>query len=262
MAIAQQDFGARAAPDYEVRSIGPQDIRESLAQGWADFLDKRGDLIFVGLIYPLIEILAAMVALGGSLIPFFFPVAAGIGFLGPVAATGFYELARRREDGLDCHWTHFLEVRKRPAFEAIAAVSGLLLAIFLLWVAAAGALYGALIGTVPDSVGAFLAEIFTTTEGWMLIVVGNLLGLAFAAAVLALSVVSLPMMVDLDVDARTALDTSVRAVMANKWMMLRWGVIVVSLLVIGSIPFFVGLAVVLPVLGYATWHLYRHLVVR
>jgi uncharacterized membrane protein len=203
-----------------------------------------------------------MVALGGSLIPFFFPVAAGIGFLGPVAATGFYELARRREEGLDCDWSHFLEVRKRPAFEGIAAVSGLLLAIFLLWVAAAGALYSVLIGTVPDSVGAFLTEIFTTTEGWTLIVLGNLLGLVFAAAVLALSVVSLPMMVDMDVDARTALDTSVRAVLRNKWMMLRWGVIVASLLVIGSIPFFVGLAVVLPVLGYATWHLYRHLVVR
>lgn len=262
MAIAQQDLGAFAARHYEVRSIGPQDIRESLAQGWADFLAKRGDLIFVGLIYPLIGILAAMVALGGSLIPFFFPVAAGIGFLGPVAATGFYELARRREDGLDCDWSHFLEVRKRPAFEGIAAVSGLLLAIFLLWVVAAGALYSVLIGTVPDNVGAFLTEIFTTTEGWTLIVLGNLLGLVFAAAVLALSVVSLPMMVDLDVDARTALDTSVRAVLHNKWMMLRWGVIVASLLVIGSIPFFVGLAVVLPVLGYATWHLYRHLVVR
>ena len=103
---------------------------------------------------------------------------------------------------------------------------------------------------------------FGTPEGWALIVIGNLVGLAFAALVLTLSVVSMPMLVDCDVDARTALDTSVRAVMMNKGPMARWGLIVAALLVLGSIPAFVGLAVVLPVLGYATWHLYAHTVVR
>ncbi|WP_371416703.1 DUF2189 domain-containing protein [Sphingosinicella sp. BN140058] len=249
-------------PIFEVRSITAKDIRESLAQGWSDFLEKRGDLIFIGIIYPLIGVVTAAVALGGSLLPLFFPLAAGISLLGPVAATGFYELARRREDGLECEWTHFLEVRKRPAWDRILAISTMLIAIFALWIAAAAALYASLMGDVPPTVSDFLREIFTTREGWTLIVVGNLVGFVFALAVFALSVVSLPMLVDRDVSARTAIQTSVRAVMRNKGMMIRWGVIVASLLVIGSLPMFIGLAVVLPVLGYATWHLYRHLVVR
>ncbi|QAY79995.1 DUF2189 domain-containing protein [Sphingosinicella sp. BN140058] len=262
MAIARPAYVDVSEPIFEVRSITAKDIRESLAQGWSDFLEKRGDLIFIGIIYPLIGVVTAAVALGGSLLPLFFPLAAGISLLGPVAATGFYELARRREDGLECEWTHFLEVRKRPAWDRILAISTMLIAIFALWIAAAAALYASLMGDVPPTVSDFLREIFTTREGWTLIVVGNLVGFVFALAVFALSVVSLPMLVDRDVSARTAIQTSVRAVMRNKGMMIRWGVIVASLLVIGSLPMFIGLAVVLPVLGYATWHLYRHLVVR
>ena len=262
MAIARDARGTVVEQQFEVRTITARDIRESLAQGWADFLDKRGDLIFIGLLYPLIGVVTAIVALGGPLLPLFFPLAAGVTLLGPVAATGFYELARRREDGLECHWSNFLEVRKRPAWDQIIGVSMLLIAIFVAWIVAAGALYASLIGVVPTSVGEFLRLIFTTTEGWTLIVVGNLLGFAFAVTVFALSVVSLPMLVDREVSARVAIDTSIRAVFANKWMMVRWGLIVASMLVIGSIPLFIGLAVALPVLGYSTWHLYRHLVVH
>ena len=103
---------------------------------------------------------------------------------------------------------------------------------------------------------------FTTPNGWALIVIGNLAGLGFAIAVLALSVVSLPMLVDRDMDARTAMATSVHAVMANRGVMARWGLTVAGLLVLGSIPAFIGLAFVLPWLGYATWHLYTRLVDR
>jgi len=104
--------------------------------------------------------------------------------------------------------------------------------------------------------------LFTTASGWGLILVGNLFGLIFAAIVLTLSVVSLPMLVDHDVDARTAIGTSIRAVSANKGVLFRWGVTVAALLVLGSIPAFVGLAFVLPWLGYSTWHLYTRLVDR
>jgi uncharacterized membrane protein len=265
MAIAQSEQAGAAAPlsdRFEVRRIGKAEIRESLAQGWDDFLAKRGDLIFVGLIYPLVGFAAAVLFTGGELLPLLFPVAAGISLLGPVAAVGFYELARRREDGLESDWSHFLDVPKRPAWDSLVAVALLLLVIFLLWVVAAALLWSSLIGVAPTSVANLFSLVFGTPEGWALIVIGNLVGLAFAALVLALSVVSMPMLVDCDVDARTALDTSVRAVMLNKGPMARWGLIVAALLVLGSIPAFVGLAVVLPVLGYATWHLYAHAVVR
>jgi uncharacterized membrane protein len=264
MAIAQSEQATAAAPieRFEVRRIGSAEIRESLAQGWDDFLARRGDLIFIGLIYPLIGLASAFLFTGGNLLHLFFPVAAGLSLLGPVAAIGFYELARRREDGLESDWSHFLDVRKRPAWDSLFAVANLLLVIFVLWVAVAAIFWNILIGVAPTSLGHLFSLVFGTPGGWVLVVLGNFVGLVFAAAVLALSVVSMPMLVDCDVDARTALDTSVRAVMMNKGPMARWGLIVAVLLVLGSIPAFVGLAVVLPVLGYATWHLYAHAVVR
>jgi uncharacterized membrane protein len=252
-----------ASQPVPIRHITPGDLRTSLADGWRDFIEMRGDIIFLAILYPLIGFLAAAATLGGTLLPLFLPIAAGVGLLGPLAAIGFYEMARRREMGLHSTWSHFLDVRNRAAFEEIAAVSGLLLAIFALWLLAAGALYIALFGwTEPDSIGAFLTEVFTTGRGWALILIGGAVGAVFAAIVLGFSVVSMPMLVDCDVSAHDAVVTSIRAALENQGAILRWGIMVAALLVAGSIPIFIGLAVVLPWLGYATWHLYTRLVDR
>lgn len=249
--------------DVSVRKITAEDLRISLRDGWSDFMTMRGDLIFIGLLYPLVGIVAATVTLGGAMLPLFFPIAAGISLLGPIVAIGFYELARRREDGLESDWSHFLDVRKRPSADGLGVVAALLITIFMLWVAAAAVLYVALWGMdAPDSIGAFLSRLFTTPEGWALIVIGNLIGLGFAALVLAVSVVSLPMLVDCEIEASTAIGVSVAAFRKNIGLMMRWGLTVAVLLVLGSIPLFIGLAVVLPWLGYATWHLYTRLVDR
>ena len=253
----------RKAAGIPVRSVGQSDLSESLAEGWRDFMDMRGDIIFLMLLYPLIGVVAAVLTVGSPLLPLFLPIAAGIGLLGPVAAVGFYEMARRREMGLESNWPHFLDVRKRPAFDEIAAVTGLLFGIFAFWLLAAGALYVALFGwTVADNAGAFLAQVFTTARGWALILIGGAIGGLFAAMVLAVSVVSMPMLVDCDVRASDAVRTSIRATRENPGTMLRWGIIVAALLVAASIPLFIGLAVVLPWLGYSTWHLYTRLVDR
>ena len=245
-----------------VRKISDEDLKISLRQGLDDFLALRGDLIFVGLLYPLIGIAAAVLTTNPPMIPFFFPIVAGVGLLGPIAAVGFYELARRREAGLPSDWSHFFDVRKRPAADELGIVAGLLLAIFALWLLAAGALYVFLFWGAPTSISGFVTEVVTDPRGWMLIGAGIVVGAVFAWIVLALSVVSLPMLVDCDLTAGEAVSASWRAVHANKREMIRWGLTVVGLLILGCIPLFIGLAMVLPWLGYSTWHLYTRLVDR
>jgi len=246
-----------------VRKISEADLRASLKQGWEDFTDMRGDIFFAGLIYTLLGLAAVVMTTSKPLIPYFFPVIAGVGLLGPVAAVGFYELAKRREAGQEVHWFNFIDVRKRPSVDDMGIVAGLLLAIFALWLLAAGIMYVTLFGWgTPTSVTGFLASVFTTPTGWALIALGAVVGAVFAWVVLALSVASLPMLVDRNVSAAQAVSASWRAAHANKPEMIRWGLTVFGLLLLGSIPLFVGLAVVLPWLGYATWHLYTRLVDR
>jgi len=254
---------ASASDKFPVRNITAVDLRESLRQGLDDFRDMRGDLIIAGLVYTFIGVAAAVMTTNGPLMPFFFPVVAGVGLLGPVAAVGFYEVARRREDGLDSGWRHMFDVLKRPSIDDMGMVAGLLLAIFVLWLLAAGILYVALFGwATPTSITGFLSNVFTTPRGWALIAIGAAIGAIFGWIVLAISVASLPLLVDCDVGASEAVSASWRAVHANKGEMIRWGLTVLGLLVLGSVPLFVGLAFVLPWLGYATWHLYTKLIDR
>lgn len=246
-----------------VRRISSADLSAALAEGLDDFRSKRGDLIFLGLLYPFVGIAAAWLALGNQVLPLVFPIAAGISLLGPLTATGFYELARRREAGLESSWWHFLDVRKSPSRDSIAMVGVILIVLFGAWLLSAALIYAAFMGPEqPASVGAFLRELFTTAHGWTMMIIGNLVGLAFAIAAFMISVVSLPMLIDRDVDASLAIRTSLRAVNENPLVMAQWGFTVALLLVVGTLPFFMGLAVVLPVLGYATWHLYTKLVDR
>jgi uncharacterized membrane protein len=265
--MATQTVSAAAARErtkpIPVRQITDEDLRFSLRQGYADFGDLRGDLVFAGLIYTVIGLAAVVMTTSAPLMPFFFPVVAGVALLGPVAAVGFYELARRRESGQEVHWFNFLDVRKRPSLDDMGIVAGLLLVIFLAWLLVAGALYAVIFGwATPTSIAGFITAVFTTPRGWALIIGGAILGAAFGWFVLALSVVSLPMLVDCDVSAAEAVSASWRASHANKSEMIRWGIVVTALLVLGSIPLFVGLAFVLPWLGYSTWHLYTRLIDR
>lgn len=258
-----ESSGVRHQVHPIIRKVTSQDLSWAIAEGWRDFREKRGDLIFVGLIYPLIGLLTAMIFLDDQMVPLFFPIVAGLSILGPAVASGFYELAKRREQGEAAGWSHFLDPIKGRNRDQIAILTLGLGALFVLWLACAWAIYGATLGQLhPVGASAFLHDLFTTREGVLMIVLGNAAGALFAIATLVLSVVSFPMMVDRPVAAGTAIMTSIRAVRANPAALAQWGLRIVLLLALGTVPAFIGLAVVLPVLGYATWHLYTKLVER
>ena len=246
---------------FAIRRISPTDLKEALRQGIDDFKAMPSHLAFLVAIYPLATLLAGMAAARSELLPLVFPLLSGFALIGPLVAIGLYEISRRREHGLSVTWDDAFHVLRSPAISAIIAVSVLLGLIYLLWLGVAFAIYLALFdGALPASLGDFIAQVFTTSRGWMLIILGCGVGFLFAVAVLAMAAVSFPMLIDRNVEANTAIRTSVRAFRKNPTQMLMWGAIVAGLLIAGAIPLLVGLAVVLPVLGHATWHLYRKLV--
>jgi uncharacterized membrane protein len=254
----------------QVRVLTTADLEWALAQGWADFKDKRGDLILLPFIYPVLGVLASVLAFNAKLFPLIFPLAGGFALVGPVAAAGFYELARRREAKLDASWWHFLDPLKGRSRLPIAGLTVMLAVIFLAWMAAAQAIYNGTLGQLgPPDPTTFVRDLFGTAQGWAMIGIGNAVGAAFAIVTLALSAFSFPMIVDRSadpdgqvVDAATAIATSVRAFRTSPAVMIGWGMRVAAILLLAALPLFVGLMVALPVLGYATWHLYTRAVAR
>ncbi len=245
-----------------VRKIRIVDLGGALRAGLDDFSAMPSHVIFLCLIYPIVGVGLARLALGLDVLSLLFPIVAGFALVGPVAALGLYEISRRREQGLPATWRDAFNVFRSPSLGSIAALAGLLLVIFLVWLATANAIYVASFGYAPAaSMPDFLIRVFNTPAGWGLIVLGNVVGLLFAIVVLAISAISFPLLLDRDVGAITAILTSVKSVWMNPLPMAVWGLIVAVSLAVGSIPFFLGLAVIVPVLGHATWHLYRRVVV-
>lgn len=253
-------IGSRPAADSApiVRTLTLADLRTALQKGLDDFKAVPSHAVILCVIYPVLGLALARMVLGYSVMPLLFPLAAGFALIGPFAAIGLYEMSRRRELGEQASAWHAFEVLRSPSFGAMLGLGAMLLALFVTWIATAQAIYEMTFGhapaaTMPD----FVERVLTTPEGWMLIVVGCGVGFLFALVSLCVSVVSFPMMLDRHAGAAEAMVTSLRVVMANPFVIAMWGLIVAALLVVGTLPLFLGLAVVIPVLGHATWHLYR-----
>ncbi|MFV3076101.1 DUF2189 domain-containing protein [Niveispirillum fermenti] len=245
-----------------IRRIGVQDLMQALSLGVQDFMAAPTQLLFLGMIYPLVGVLAAATAAQADLFPLLYPALAGISIMGPLAALGMYELSRQRELGADVTWRNALDVRHSRSLWSIAWLGAVLLAVFIAWLAVAESIHAATMATLPHAgMADFIANLLSTREGWTMIIAGNGAGLLFAMLVLTLTVVSFPMMLDRDVGMLDAIVTSFRAVWHNPFPMAIWGLMVAGLLLLGSLPLFVGLAFIMPILGHATWHLYRRMVV-
>jgi uncharacterized membrane protein len=244
-----------------VRKICTADLRDALAWGFADFKAMPTHLVFLCAIYPIVTLIAARTYAGYDMLPLVFPLFAGYTLIGPLVAIGLYELSRRRELGLDISRWHAFDVLGSPSIGAIATLSVVLMVIYVAWLLAAQAIYEQIFGSaIPASIAEFARQVFTTPSGRALIIIGCGVGFLFAVVVFTLSVVSFPLLLDRDAGVETAVYTSVRAVIANPVTMAIWGLIIAGALLVGSLPLFVGLAVVLPVLGHSSWHVYRKVV--
>ena len=240
-----------------VRRIDPADLRDALVKGLDDFMAMPTFALFLVAVYPIIGLILFWLTFGLDMMQLVFPLIAGFALIGPLAAIGLYELSRRREQGLPISLGALKDIHF-PCIRAITALGVVLMAIFFAWLGAAMAVYRLTFGDwVPPSIAEFLHQVFMTPAGWTLIIVGCGVGLLLGIVAFTISVVSVPMLLDRDVGVATAVETSIRVVLANPQTMALWGLIVAGALMIGSLPFLIGLSVVFPVLGHSTWHLYR-----
>ena len=255
---------ALRAPLPVVRRIELGDLRAALIEGFQDFTLYKTHVLFLCVVYPVMGLILARLVIGQGLFQLLFPLASGFALIGPFVALGLYEMSRQREQGATVNWATAFRVLRSPSSGAIAGLGLLLTAIFLAWLFIAQELYDITLGPhLPASVAVFAHDILATQAGWILMGAGMGTGFLFALLVFAISVVSFPLLLDRDdIGLDIAIGTSIRAVAANPRAMAVWGMIVAGSLAVGSMLAFVGLAVVIPVLGHATWHLYRRLISR
>ena len=241
----------------EVNELDLTDLRQSLALGWRDFTRAP----FFGLAF------AAVYVLGGWLIFWALtakgqiwwtlPASAGFPILGPFIACGFYEISRRLETGQPLRAGEIFGVIFRQKDRQIPSIAAVIVVFFLFWNFLAHMIFALFLGRATMTNVSSSLTIFTTPEGMTMLAVGTVVGAVFATLLFSLTVVSLPMLLDREVDFVTAMLKSLSLVQENPVLMLGWGAMIGVILFAAMLPWFLGLFLALPVLGHATWHLYR-----
>lgn len=252
MTIAQQ---AQIAPAAVASDLTIQDLRAALAAGWSDFRAHPIFGLFFGAIYVGAGMFLYFALFVRGEIAWLIPAAAGFPLLAPFVAVGLYEVSRRREAGVAMSWRAVLGALRGRGDEQILSMGVILFVAFAFWLMVAHGIFA--IFLAESGIGSESLALFRTGAGIMMLLVGGFVGGLMALAFYAITVVSLPMLVDREVDFITAIIVSLATVRSNKTVLLVWAVTIAVTLFVAMLPLFLGLLVVLPVLGHATWHLYR-----
>lgn len=261
IAEVAQELGGRTEVEPIIQRIGAADLHAALRLGLADFAALRTDVIVIGLLYPIVGAVLIYAAMHSNMLPLVFPLVTGFLLVGPAAAVGLYEMSRRREVGLAASWADGFAVLRSPRIGVIAVLAVALFMVFFMWMVTAHLIFQVTMGPeLPASLGGFLGDLFGTGAGWAMIVIGIPVGFVFAAVTLAVTVVAFPLLIDRPVGLPVAVLTSLRVTAKNPVTVALWGFIIAVAMALGTLPILLGLAVVLPVLGHASWHLYRRAV--
>ena len=262
MAPIQEETHAVAASGLPaIRHIGAADIVDALAKGIRDFQAYPGFGLFFGGIYMVGGWLVLAAGFLWNMNYLVYPLAAGFVLIGPFVAVGLYEVSRRRETGEPLTWGAILGAVYAQSGKEISWMAFVTLFIFMVWMYQVRLLIALFFGVSGMPAGSFPSILFTSADGLAFLAVGHIIGAVLAVLVFSLTVVSFPLLLDRPVDFVTAMITSVKSVVTNPIPMIGWALTVTLLLMVASMPAFVGLLVVLPILGHTTWHLYRRLVV-
>ncbi len=246
--------------EIAIRSISTDDVYAALARGWVDFRAAPQFGLFFGGVYALLGILIFTQLWVIDQPYWILPFAFAFPLVGPFVAIGLYEVSRRREAGESLDWSAVLGAVWRQRGGQLPSMAFVVLAGFFVWMWVASLLVILFVGGMNLAVYSDPNAIFGTPNGLALLLVGGMVGGVIAFVLFAVTAVALPMLLDRDVDYVTAMVTSFRAVTANPLPMTNWAWIVAAGLVVGMVPLFLGLIVTLPVLGHATWHIYRALI--
>jgi uncharacterized membrane protein len=244
------------APPLEFHQMSLGDIKDALMKGWDDLRQSRTDALLIGAIFPLAGVIFAAAFVVQAFLPFVFPLLAGFALLGPLATLYFAALSRQREHNDES----ILAIFQEPRLKEIQRLAGTAIMIFLGWNLSAAIIYLFTLGSSDEAANApFFVRVFTTNAGWELIILGCAVGAVFALVTLAISVISFPVVIDRNVTAFQAINISFHAMLRNPLFVLTWGAVVVAGLIFGAVTCLLGMCVVLPVLGHATWHVYRRM---
>lgn len=252
-----QDRTASVAAVPEINRLGFDDLRAALRLGWQDFRRAPVYGLFFASVYVLGGWVMYLALTVSGLLWWTLPATAGFPILGPFIACGMYEVSRRLEKGQPISWGAVLGVVWAERNRQIPSIAVVIVVFFLFWNFLAHMIFALFMGLSTMTQVSSSFAVFLTPNGLAMLAVGTLVGAVFATLLFSITVVSLPLMLDREIDFVTAMITSFATVQGNPVVMLSWGALIAVLLFLGMLPGFLGLFVVLPVLGHASWHLYR-----